>query len=83
MKQKQLEKKYSELIKNGKSANGRKETVSLFHKAETIRTKIYKRTKDKCPRCNGIGFKRVSLEVARTCLFCSGKGFILREYQTV
>tara|TARA_Y100001970_G_scaffold293295_1_gene439122 strand:- start:321 stop:572 length:252 start_codon:yes stop_codon:yes gene_type:complete len=83
MKQKQLQKKYSELIKSGNTANGRKETVSFFHKAEKVRTKILNRTKKTCPKCNGIGFKRISLEISKTCLYCCGKGFILRNYEKI
>tara|TARA_B100000965_G_scaffold17612_2_gene13267 strand:+ start:352 stop:603 length:252 start_codon:yes stop_codon:yes gene_type:complete len=83
MKQKQLQKKYSELIKSGESANGRKETVSFFHKAEKVRTKILNKTKKTCPKCKGIGFKRITLEVSKTCLHCYGNGFILREFEKV
>tara|TARA_B100001287_G_C22517092_1_gene450987 strand:- start:333 stop:584 length:252 start_codon:yes stop_codon:yes gene_type:complete len=80
MKQKQLQKKYSELINSGNLANGRKETVSFYHKAAKIRSKIYKKSKITCESCNGVGFKRISLEVAKTCLICYGKGFILKDY---
>tara|TARA_Y100001968_G_scaffold244336_1_gene228340 strand:+ start:4107 stop:4367 length:261 start_codon:yes stop_codon:yes gene_type:complete len=83
MKEKHLQKKYSELIKNGKKAKGRKETISYFHKAEKVRTKIYRVSRNTCPRCKGTGYKRLSLENARTCLFCFGKGFVLRDYQKV
>ena len=80
MKQKQLQKKYTELIKSGNTANGRKETLSFYRKAAKISSKIYKKSKITCSNCNGIGFKRVSLEVANTCLSCYGRGYILREY---
>ncbi len=79
MKQKQLKKKYSELLKSGVLANGRKETISYFHKAAKVRSKIYNNSNSTCPKCNGVGFKRVSLEVAKTCLFCCGKGFLLKD----
>ena len=45
MTEKQLQKKYADLIKGAASANGRKETVSYLHKAEKVRTKIYKNLK--------------------------------------
>ncbi len=80
MKQKQLQKKYSELIESGNTAKGRKDTVSFYHKAAKIRSKIYKKSKITCESCNGAGFKRISLEVAKTCLTCCGKGFVLRNY---
>lgn len=83
MKQKHLQKKYSELINSGNLANGRKETVSFYHKAAKVRAKIYKKTKITCEICNGVGFKRISLEVAKTCLTCYGKGFILKEYMKI
>ena len=79
MKQKHLQKKYSELIKSGAQATGRKETISFFHKAAKVRSKIYMNTRETCPRCNGVGFKRVSLDVAKTCLFCCGKGVLLKD----
>ena len=77
MKQKQLQKKYTELIKSANLANGRKETVSYLHKAEKIRSKIVKKSKKVCPTCNGVGYRRQSLEEARTCLLCCGKGHII------
>ena len=44
MKQKQLQKKYSELIESGNTAKGRKDTVSFYHKAAKNRSKIYKKS---------------------------------------
>ena len=43
MKKKVLQKKYDEILKIAELATGRKETVSLFHKAEKIRSKISKK----------------------------------------
>ena len=79
MTQKQLKKKYSDLIKGANLANGRKETVSYLHKAEKVRTKILKKVKKECSKCNGYGYRRISVEGAKTCLSCYGKGFIYEE----
>ena len=81
MTEKQLQKKYTELIKGANLANGRKETVSYLHKAEKIRTKIFKKLKKKCLKCNGYGYRRISLDGAKTCLVCFGKGFVLDNNQ--
>tara|TARA_Y100000589_G_scaffold308640_1_gene325386 strand:+ start:5728 stop:5970 length:243 start_codon:yes stop_codon:yes gene_type:complete len=75
MKQKQLKKKYAELIQEAKLANGRKDTVSFLHKAEKLRTKIVKKTRVNCTKCNGYGYLRISIDGAKTCLNCFGKGF--------
>ena len=80
MKQKQLQKKYTELIKSGTVANGRKETISFFHKAAKVRAKLYKKNKITCSECNGVGFKRISIETAKTCLACCGRGFTYKEF---
>tara|TARA_B100000212_G_scaffold274165_1_gene213653 strand:+ start:366 stop:623 length:258 start_codon:yes stop_codon:yes gene_type:complete len=83
MTEKQLQKKYAELIKEADLANGRKETVSYLHKAEKVRTKIFKKLKKKCSKCNGYGYLRTSIDGAKTCLVCFGKGFILNESQNI
>ena len=83
MTEKQLQKKYADLIKGANSANGRKETVSYLHKAEKVRTKIYKKIKNKCPKCNGYGYRRISIDGAKTCLECYGKGYLLNETKNV
>ena len=77
MTEKQLQKKYADLIKGADLANGRKETVSYLHKAEKVRTKIFKNLKNKCPKCNGYGYRRISIDGAKTCLACFGKGYSL------
>ena len=79
MKQKLLKKKYDELIKGAQLAEGRKETVSYLHKAEKIRTKIIKKIKKNCNKCNGYGYRRISIDGAKTCLKCYGKGFVINE----
>ena len=79
MKEKLLQKKYADLLKGANEAEGRKETVSYLHKAEKIRSKIYKNTRKTCNKCNGYGYRRISIDGAKTCLNCFGKGFILKE----
>ena len=79
MTEKQLQKKYVDLINGANSANGRKETVSYLHKAEKVRTKILKKLKKRCPKCNGYGYRRISIDGAKTCLNCFGRGFILNK----
>ena len=80
MKKKQLQKKYTELIQSGHIASGRKEAVSFYHKAAKVRSKIYKKSKITCSICNGVGIKRVSIEITKTCLSCCGRGYVLRDY---
>ena len=70
MKKKVLQKKYDEILKIAESATGRKETVSLLHKAEKIRSKISKRVRFNCNKCNGYGYRRTSIDGAKTCLNC-------------
>ena len=77
MEKKFLQIKYDEIIKVAENANGRKETVSLLHKAEKIRSKISKKVRFNCLKCNGIGFRRTSIDGAKTCLDCFGKGYTL------
>ena len=77
MKQKILQKKYNEILKSAEHATGRKETISLLHKAEKIRSKISKKVRYNCNKCNGYGYRRTSIDGARTCLNCFGKGYDL------
>ena len=79
MTEKQLQKKYADLLKGANLANGRKETISYLHKAEKVRTKIIKKLKKNCPKCNGYGYRRISIDGAKTCLVCFGKGFIVND----
>ena len=51
MKKKVLQKKYDEIIKVAELATGRKETVSLLHKAEKIRSKIPKKVRFNMTNC--------------------------------
>ena len=83
MMEKQLQKKYADLIKGADLANGRKETVSYLHKAEKVRTKILKKLKKNFPKCNGHGYRRISIDGAKTCLVCFGKGFVLNDNKIV
>ena len=77
-----LNKKYIELLNNAENANGRKETVSLLHKAEKIRTKIAKATTTvKCINCYGMGYKKISMNETKTCLTCFGKGYIKKKIE--
>ena len=79
MKKKVLQRKYEEILKTAELASGRKETVSLLHKAEKLRSKISKKIRYNCNRCNGYGYRRTSINGAKTCLHCFGKGYILRK----
>ena len=76
MKKKLLQKKYEEILEVAELATGRKETVSLLHKAEKIRSKITKKLKYSCNKCNGYGFRRTSIDGAKTCLNCFGRGYL-------
>ena len=77
MNQKILQKTYDEILKSAEHATGRKETISLLHKAEKIRSKISKKVRYNCNKCNGYGYRRTSIDGARTCLNCFGKGYVL------
>tara|TARA_B100000212_G_C27203406_1_gene459770 strand:+ start:336 stop:587 length:252 start_codon:yes stop_codon:yes gene_type:complete len=81
MKQKVLQNKYDEILKVAELATGRKETVALLHKAEKIRSKITKKVRYNCKKCNGYGFRRTSIDGAKTCLNCFGKGYIVQNHQ--
>ena len=81
MKRKVLQKKYDEILKVVELANGRKEIVSLLHKAEKIRSKISKKVRYNCPKCNGYGYLRTSIDGAKTCLTCFGKGYLFNKPQ--
>ena len=79
MKQKFLQKRYVEILKDVQSATGRKETVSLLHKAEKIRSKISKKVRYNCNKCYGFGYRRISIDGAKTCLNCFGKGYLINN----
>ena len=82
MKKNTLQKKYKEILKDAESANGRKETVALLHKAEKIRSKISKKVRYNCNKCNGYGYRRTSIDGAKTCLNCFGKGYVFNNPQS-
>ncbi len=75
----ELKVNYKKLLNKAEKADGRKETVSYLNRAAKIKSKIYFKTKVNCARCNGVGYLRVSLDEAKTCLSCYGKGFLLKK----
>ena len=81
MSVKELKANYKKLLNKADKATGRKETVSFLNKAAKLNSKIYAKTKTNCIKCNGVGYLRTSLDEAKTCLFCYGKGFLIEEIQ--
>ena len=81
MSVKELKVNYKKLLNKADRANGRKETVSYLKRAAKVKSKIYSKTKINCIKCNGIGYLRTSLDEARTCLCCYGKGYLIKEIQ--
>ena len=81
MSLKELKVNYKKLLDNADKANSRKETVSYLNRAAKIKSKIYSKNKTNCMKCNGVGYLRTSLDEARTCLCCYGKGFLFEEIQ--
>ena len=69
------------LLNEADRVNGRKETVSYLNRAAKLKPKIYSKIKTNCIKCNGVGYLRTSLDEARTCLCCYGKGFLIEEIQ--
>ena len=78
---KELKVNYNKLLNKADKANGRKETVSYLNRAAKLKSKIYSKTKVNCIKCNGAGYLRISLDEARTCLCCFGKGFLIEKVQ--
>tara|TARA_A100001388_G_C28754118_1_gene493958 strand:- start:844 stop:1095 length:252 start_codon:yes stop_codon:yes gene_type:complete len=78
---KELKVNYKNLLSKADKANGRKETLSYLSRAAKVKSKIYTKSKVDCIKCNGIGYLRISLDEARTCLYCFGKGFLIDEIQ--
>ena len=72
---------YKKLLNKADKAIGRKETVSYLNRAAKLKSKIYSKTKTNCVKCNGVGYLRISLGEAKTCLYCYGKGFLIKEIQ--
>ena len=78
---KELKVNYKKLLNKADEADGRKETVSYLNRAAKLKSKIYSKTKTNCIKCNGVGYLRISLDEARTCLYCYGKGFFIEELE--
>ena len=78
---KELKVNYKKLLNKAYKADGRKETVSYLNRAAKLKSKIYSKIKTNCIKCNGVGFLRITLDEARTCLSCYGKGFLIHEIQ--
>ena len=78
---KELEINYKNLLNKANKANGRKETILYLNRAAKLKSKIYSKTKTNCIKCNGVGYLRISLDEAKTCLCCYGKGFLINEIQ--
>ncbi len=78
---KELKVNYKKLLNEADKASGRKETVSYLNRAAKIKSKIFLKNKTNCIKCNGVGYLRISLDEARTCLCCYGKGFMIKEIQ--
>ena len=81
MTTKELKINYKKLLNKADKANGRKETVFYLNRAAKLKSKIYSKIKVNCTKCNGVGYLRISLDEARTCLCCFGKGFLIEEIQ--
>ena len=78
---KELNVNFKKLLKESDYTNGHKKTVSYLNRAARLNSKIYSKTKTNCIKCNGVGYLRTSLDEARTCLCCYGKGFLIEEIQ--
>ena len=83
MSTKELKVNYKKLLNKAEQANGRKETVSYLNRAAKLKTRIYSKTKVNCIKCNGVGYLRISLDGAKTCLCCFGKGFLIEEIKRI
>ena len=78
---KELKINYKKLLNKADKASGRKETVSYLNRAAKLKSKIYTKNKTECIKCNGVGYLRTSLDEARTCFCCYGKGYLIEEIQ--
>jgi len=76
----ELKVNYKKLLNKATKAKGRKETISYLNRAARINSKIYSKAKTDCVRCNGTGYLRISLDEAKTCLTCYGKGFLIEDF---
>ena len=79
MSTKELRINYKKLLIKADKAIGRKETVSYLNRAAKLKSKINSKTKANCIKCNGVGYLRISLDEAKTCLYCYGKGFLTED----
>ena len=81
MTTKELKVNHKNLLNKTEKASSRNETVTFLNRAAKINSEIYSQTKTNCIKCNGVGYLRISLDEARTCLCCYGKGFLMEEIQ--
>ena len=81
MTTKELKVNYKKLLNKANKRNGSKDAVSLLNRAAKLNSKIYSKIKTNCIKCNGVGYLRISLDEARTCLSCYGKGFLIEQVQ--
>ena len=78
---KELKINYKKLLDKADKADGRKDTVSYLNRAAKMKSRIYAKSRTNCIKCNGVGFLRITLDEARTCLSCYGRGFLIHEIQ--
>ena len=83
MNTQELKINYKKLLNKAAKANGRKETVFYLNRAAKIKSKLYSNIKVNCFKCNGTGFRRISLDETKTCLSCYGRGFLIKEIQQI
>ena len=81
MSTRELKVNYQKLLNKVDKAVVPKETVSYMNRAAKLKSKIYSKNKINCIKCNGVGYLRTSLNEAKTCLCCYGKGFLFQEIQ--
>ncbi len=81
MKIQELKINYKKLLNKAAKANGRKETVFYCNRAAKIKSKLYSNSRVNCFRCHGAGYLKISLDETKTCLYCYGKGFLIKEIQ--
>ena len=80
MKKNELKVNYKKLIYKAKKAKVRNETSSYLNRSAKLNSRIYIKAQTNCTKCNGLGYLRISLDEARTCLDCYGKGFLIKEF---
>ena len=77
---KELKVKYKKkLIHKSHKENAHEETFPYLNRAAKVKFKISSKNKINCLKCNGVGYLRITLDEARTCLNCYGKGFLMEE----